>query len=312
MTRRIADIAPLVALLLLAGGLALGTDRFLTPGNLANVLTQASILAVLATGMTLVIVAGGFDLSVGSNLALSGCVAALAMTALPGAGQGIVVGVVAGIGTGAAIGLLNGALVAGLGVSPFIATLATLVAVRGVALMLSDGAPIEGEEGLPDAFLAYGVGRLLGVPFLVLTSLTLSLLVGWALHRTAWGLRVFSVGGNREAAFLSGVSVRRHLVSAYVACGALAGVAGVMMAARLQSGQPTAGEFYELTAIAAVVLGGASLAGGEARMWRSMVGVLIMATLGNGLNLLGVGSYWQRVAIGIVIVAAAALDRRRI
>ena len=307
--RRLAEFAPLVALLLLAGGLALGTDRFLTPGNLTNVLTQASILAVLACGMTVVIVSGGFDLSVGSNLALSGCLAALAMTAVPAGG--IPLGVAVGILSGAGIGLLNGALVAGLGISPFIATLATLVAVRGLALMLSDGAPIEGEEGLPEGFVAYGVGRLLGLPLLVWTSLALALVVGWCLHRTAWGLRIFAVGGNREAAFLSGVGVRRHLASAYVACGALAGAAGVMMTARLQSGQPTAGEFYELTAIAAVVLGGASLAGGEGRLWRSMIGVLIMTTLGNGLNLLGVGSYWQRVAIGAVIVAAAALDRRR-
>lgn len=300
-------LRPALLLLLLGAGCALLSPRFLTWANLANVLVQGAIMAVVAMGMTPVIVAGAFDLSVGSTVALAGCVAAAVMAA-----AGTAAGVLAGVAAGAAVGLLNGGVVALLGVNAFIATLGTMVLVRGVAFLLTGGAPVSGgEDGLPEAFLAYGMARPLGVSALVWTAAAVLAGLGWVLHRTRYGRRLFAVGGGREAAYLSGLAVRRLGLSAFVWCGALAGLAGVMLAARLQSGQPQAGEFYELTAIAAVVLGGAALAGGEALLGNSVVGVFIMVVLGNGLNLMGVDSYWQRVVTGGVIIAAAAADRSR-
>jgi len=183
--------------------------------------------------------------------------------------------------------------------------------VRGVVFLITGGAPVAGEYGLPSAFVAFGSARLLGVHYLVWVPALLLLVLSWLMQFTPYGRRIYATGGGREAAYLSGVAVERIIASTYVWCGALAGVAGVMLAARLQSGQPTAGEFYELTAIAAVVLGGASLQGGEGTLYKSIIGVFIMIVLGNSLNLLNVDSYWQRVAVGAVIIAAAAADRLR-
>src|ERR1051326_393925 len=301
----LAGQAPLLTLLVLCVATALLTDRFLSPLNLTNILVQSSIMAVIALGMTFVIVGGGFDLSVGSTAALAGCVAAMAMVK-----AGLVVGVLAGVAAGAVGGLANGLVIAWFGVNPFITTLGTMVLVRGLVFLITGGAPV-GDEGLPSAFVAFGSGRLLGVHYLVWVPALLLVVLSWILHMTPFGRRVFATGGGREAAYLSGIAVNRVIASTYVWCGALAGVAGVMLAARLQSGQPTAGEFYELTAIAAVVLGGAALQGGEGTLYKSVIGVFIMVVLGNSLNLLNVDSYWQRVAVGAVIIAAAAADRLR-
>jgi ribose transport system permease protein len=293
--------APLLTLLVLCVVTALLTSRFLSPLNLTNILVQSSIMAVIAMGMTFVIIGGGFDLSVGSTVALSGCIAGMAMLKF-----GILAGVVAAI-----VGLANGLVVAMLRVNPFIATLGSMVLVRGVVYIITGGAPVSGEDGLPGAFIAFGSARLFGIHYLVWVPALLLGALSALLYLTPYGRRVYATGGNKEAAYLSGIAVQRVIASTYVWCGALAGVAGVMLAARLQSGQPTAGEFYELTAIAAVVLGGASLQGGEGTLYKSVIGVFIMIVLGNGLNLLNVDSYWQRVAVGAVIVAAAAADRLR-
>ena len=298
--------APVATLALLCLFTALMTDRFLTPLNLTNILVQSSIMAVIAIGMTFVIVGGGFDLSVGSTAALSGCIGALAMLK-----AGIAAGIVAGIAAGALVGFVNGLVIAVLEVNPFITTLGTMVLVRGVVFLITGGAPVGGEEGLPRPFVAFGAERFLGIHYLVWVPAVLLLALSWVMHSTPYGRRVYATGGGREAAYLSGVPVRWVTASTYLWSGALAGVAGMMLAARLQSGQPTAGEFYELTAIAAVVLGGASLQGGEGTLYKSVIGVFIMVVLGNSLNLLNVDSYWQRVAVGGVIIAAAAADRVR-
>ena len=292
-----AGQAPLITLLVLCVATALLTSRFLSPLNLTNILVQSSIMAVIAMGMTFVIVGGGFDLSVGSTVALSGCIACMAMLKF-----GILAGVVAGIAVGAAVGLANGLVVAMLRVNPFIATLGSMVLVRGVVYIITGGAPVSGEDGLPSAFIAFGNVRLFGVHYLVWVPALLLGALSALLYLTPYGRRIYATGGNKEAAYLSGVAVQRVIASTYIWCGALAGVA---------EGQPTAGEFYELTAIAAVVLGGASLQGGEGTLYKSVIGVFIMIVLGNGLNLLNVDSYWQRVAVGAVIVAAAAADRLR-
>ena len=180
-----------------------------------------------------------------------------------------------------------------------------------MTFLITGGRPIVGEDGLPQPFLDFAIERLFGIPYLVWLPVVLFGIFHWLLHRTAYGIRVFATGGNTEAAYLAGVAVGRVRASAYVWCGALAGLAGVMLASRLQSGQPTAGAFYELTAIAAVILGGASLFGGEGRLYKSIIGVFIMVVLANALNLANVHSYWQQVAVGLVIVAAAAADRLR-
>jgi ribose transport system permease protein len=298
-------LTPLLTLLVLCAFTALATDRFLSPLNLTNILVQSSIMAVIALGMTFVIIGGGFDLSVGSTVALSGCIAALVMVK-----AGLVLGIVAGIVAGVLVGLLNGVVIALLGVNAFITTLGTMVLVRGVVFLITAGAPV-GDEGLPSSFVAFGSERFLGIHYLVWVPAVLLVLLSWVMHNTPHGRRIYAVGGGRDASYLSGIPVQRVIASTYVWCGTLAGIAGVMLAARLQSGQPTAGEFYELTAIAAVVLGGAALHGGEGTLYKSVIGVFIMVVLGNSLNLLNVDSYWQRVAVGTVIIAAAAADRLR-
>jgi ribose transport system permease protein len=301
----LAGQVPLFTLLALCLVTALLTDRFFSPLNLTNILVQSSIMAVIAIGMTFVIIGGGFDLSVGSTVALAGCIAAMIIVKF-----GVAAGVLAGIAAGGAVGLANGVIIAKLGVNPFITTLGTMVLVRGVVYLITGGAPV-GDEGLPAVFIAFGSARIFGIHYLVWVPAFLLLILSWVLQATPYGQRVYATGGNREAAYLSGVPVERIIASTYAWCGAMAGIAGVMLAARLQSGQPTAGEFYELTAIAAVILGGASLQGGEGTLYKSVIGVFIMIVLGNSLNLLNVDSYWQRVAIGAVIIAAAAADRLR-
>jgi ribose transport system permease protein len=306
VSSRLLGQIPLLTLIGLCVVTTLLTDRFLSPINLNNILVQSSIMAVIAMGMTFVIIGGGFDLSVGSTAALSACTSAMVMLE-----AGIGAGVVAGIAVGAGVGLVNGIIIAYLKVNPFITTLGTMVLFRGVVFLITGGAPVEGEYGLPSSFVAFGSARFLGIHALVWVPIILLIVLSWVMHATPFGRQIYATGGGREAAFLSGVPVNRITASTYVICGALAGVAGVMLAARLQSGQPTAGEFYELTAIAAVVLGGAALHGGEGTLYKSVIGVFIMIILGNSLNLLNVDSYWQRVAIGAVIIVAAAADSLR-
>ena len=315
--RRAMEQAPILVLLVLCILTAILQPRFLSPINLTNILLQASVLAVIVMGMTYVIAGGGFDLSVGSTAALSGCAATATMawlapgeTVLEGSHVGAtLLGAGVGIGVGALVGLLNGILVAYVSLNAFIATLGTMVLVRGIALLGTDARPITGEFGLPSAFIDFGRDRVLGVPLMTWVPVVLLVVLGWILHRTRYGLKIYATGGGPEAAFLAGINVRRIKASVFVVAGAMAGLAGVLLAARLQSGQPTAGVFYELFAIAAVVLGGASLYGGEGKLWRSMIGLLIIVVLSNSLNVIGVASHWQEIAIGLVILAAASIDR---
>lgn len=304
--RVLAENVPLLVLIVLFIASALLSDRFLTPFNLGNVLLQASVISVLAMGMTFVIISGGFDISVGSIVALCGCVAAWVMLA-----AGPLAGVLAGIGVGALCGLANGLLVARVGLNPFIATMGTMVILRGITLLMTHGQPISGDEGLPRIFLDYARTSVFGLPLLTWTTIAVFIVFGWLLHQSVWGKRLFATGGNTEAAFLAGIPVARMRTMAYVISGVSAGIAGVMLASRLQSGQPTAAEGYELNAIAAVILGGAALHGGEGRLHMTLVGVFVIIILSNILNLLNVDSYWQRIAVGSVIVIAAAVDQLR-
>ncbi len=280
-------------------------EHFLTIGNVINVLQQLSILGIVSVGMTFVVIAGGFDLSVGSVVALSGSLAALVMM-----NYGILTGVAAGLCAGLLVGLVNGTMVSKLNVSPFIATLGTLVIARGLALGITGGSAV---FDLPGGFAFVGTGHLLGIPIPVIVAFVIFVIGLVVLHTTAFGLKIYAVGGNREASRLSGIKVDRIILATYVICGLTASIAGVVLSARLRAGEPTVGMLMELFSIAAVVLGGTSLQGGEGALARTIIGVLFIGFLENGLNLLNVPYYWQQVIIGTVFVVAAAIGmwRRR-
>jgi ribose transport system permease protein len=290
--------------------LAILTDTFLQRANLTNVLTQMAVLAIVAFGVTLVMVGGAFDLSVGSQVALHGSVAAMVMV---GTGS-IWLGVLAGLAAGAFFGLVNGLLVTVLRINPFIVTLGTLVIGRGVALAITGSRPV---SGLPEDLRGFGLNTPLGLPWIVWVMIACFALATYVLHLTPFGLHLFATGGNREAARLSGIRVQRITISSFVLSGLFAAVAGIAVTGRLRTGQPTVGTFLELFAVAAVVLGGSSLYGGRGTMWRTLAGVTLIAIIQNGLNLLNVSAPYQQITIGVVFIVAASsefvrrLSRRR-
>lgn len=296
---------PLGGLVLLVLLLSLLSPDFLTPSNLLNVGVQAAVVAVLAFGMTFVIVSGGIDLSVGSVAGLAGIVTGWATvhTGLP-----LVAAVLLGLASGALAGVVSGLLVSVGRVPPFIATLAMLSAARGAALVLSDGRPISVGGWLAEL----GSGRLRGaVPYPVLIMLVAGIVTAFVLRRTYAGRAMYAIGGNAEAARLSGIGVKRQQLYVYALSGLFAAGAGLLLAARLASAQPETGTSFELDAIAAVVIGGASLAGGTGTALGTLFGALILAVLRNGLNLLDVSSFWQQIAIGGVIAVAVLFDTVR-
>ena len=300
-----ATLLPFVGLLGLCLVLFIITPDFLTYSNLLNVGVQASTIAVLAFGMTFVIVAGGIDLSVGSVAALSGMVSAWIFTSaqLPGW-----LSIAGGLVTGLAAGAVSGVAVAWGRLPAFIATLAMLSVARGLTLVLSDGRPLRTSPAV--SWLGGDVGGL-PVPILVLAGA--GIVTSVVLTRTVVGRSMYAVGGNEEAARLSGIPVRRVLVTVFALSGLFAALAGMLVAGRLDSAQPQAASGAELDAIAAVVIGGASLSGGVGRASGTLVGALILAVIRNGLNVLGVSSFWQQVVIGLVIALAVLIDvlRRR-
>ncbi|MEV4186977.1 MULTISPECIES: ABC transporter permease [Streptosporangium] len=294
----------LVALVVLAVALSLLSGDFLTVTNLLNVGVQAAVTAILAFGATFVIITGGIDLSVGSVAALSAIV--LAWTATD-AGLPWPLATVIALAVGLACGLVNAALIAYGKLPPFIATLAMLGVARGLALVISQGSPI----AMPEAVSHLGdtIGDYLPVPVVVM--LIMGLITAVILSRTYSGRAMYAIGGNEEAARLSGINVNRQKLITYALAGLFAAVAGIVLASRLASAQPQAAAGYELDAIAAVVIGGASLSGGKGRAFGTFVGALILAVLRNGLNLLSVSAFWQQVVIGVVIALAVLLDTLR-
>jgi ribose transport system permease protein len=286
---------------------------FLLKANLLNVASQVAVIAILAIGMTLVILTAGIDLSVGSLIALSAVTVAWCVGRLGGAGASgasVVLAAAAGIGACAGTGALSGLVITRFRVPPFIATLAMMQVASGVAYLVSRGRPI---HDLPAGFeaLGRGVDPLFGIPHSVTLMAVLYVVAHLLLTRTVFGRHVYAVGGNAEAARLAGVPVRRVLLLVYTACGALAGLGGVLMASQLKSGAPTYGVTYELHVIAAVVVGGTSLFGGEGRISGTLVGALIMAVIQNGMNLTNVESYTQKVVLGLVILGAVLLEQVR-
>jgi ribose transport system permease protein len=302
---QILGMLPVLLLLCIAFHF-LSDYRFFSLQNISIVMQQASINTVLAAGMTIVILTGGIDLSVGSILAVS-AMAAVIMSKIPGWG---LLGIPAALLCGLLFGSINGALIAFLRLPPFIVTLGSLTAVRGVARLMGGDTTVFNPQ-LPFAFI--GNGNLFGVPWLVIVALVVILVCWYLLRRTVLGVHIYAVGGNPDAARLTGIKVWAVLLFAYAASGVLAGLGGVMAAARLYAANGLQlGQSYELDAIAAVILGGTSFVGGIGSIWGTLVGALIIAVLTNGLILIGVSDIWQFIVKGLVIVGAVALDRYRL
>jgi ribose/xylose/arabinose/galactoside ABC-type transport system permease subunit len=294
----------LLVILLVGLGLTFTTDTFLSVANLTNVARQVSINGILAVGVTFVLLTAGVDLSLGSVVALSGV--ACATFAHPG-DQPVFVPIAVGLLTGAACGLVNGVLVTRGGVAPFIVTLGMMTVARGLALIVSGGRPV---ANMSDELTALA-GDFYGVPIPVLCFAGVALAAWYFLRHFRLGRHIYAVGGNEHAARAAGVSVERVKLFAYGLCGLLTGLAGVVLAARITTGQPNAGQAYELDAIAAVVIGGTSLAGGVGTVTGTLLGVLLIGVINNGLDLQGVSSYYQAVIKGVIIVGAVWLDRRQ-
>lgn len=277
----------------------LATDSFFTAANLGNVLRQNAFIAILAAGMTFVILTGGIDLSVGSVVGLSGVICAGTLAA----GAGVIPAMLAGLAVGLAAGTINGLAVTVLRVPAFVVTLAMMLVVRGAAFKFTDARTI---TGLPEGFATISGG-------LVATTMMVGVFVGsWiVLTRTAFGRHVFAVGGNLQAAWLAGVRVARVQFAVFAISGLAAGLAGVLVASRLNAGYPRAGEYYELDAIAAVVVGGTSLFGGRGSIWGTLAGALFIGILNNALNLFHVSTYDQLIVKGAVLLVATSLDRWR-
>ncbi len=298
---RSRQLGTLIGLLLLCAALRMLTPHFLTVSNLLNVVLQTSINAIIAVGMTYVIISAGIDLSVGSIVALSGVVLASALQA----GLPMPVAIVAGLAAAGLCGSMNGVLITFGKLPPFIATLGMMSVARGAALLYAEGRPISGFQ--PD-FRALATGEIFLIPQPVVIMILAYVMAHFVLTRTKFGRYTYAMGGNEEATKLSGVNVRFHKTAVYVVSGLTSGIAAIILTARLNSAQPIAGIMYELDAIAATVIGGTSLMGGEGTLAGTLVGALIMGVLRNGLNLLGVSSFLQQIVIGTVIIIAVLVD----
>ncbi|KKI88423.1 ribose ABC transporter permease [Bacillus sp. SA1-12] len=294
----------IMILLLLCVVLSFTAPNFLDTANMLNVLKQVSIIAVLAAGMTIVILTGGIDLSVGSTVALSGVISVM----VSAAGVHPIIAMLSGAAVGYAVGLINGFFTAKTKLPSFIVTLGSFTYVRGLAYVISGGYPIVLQN---ETFKFIGGGAIFGVPTPIYIMLLVYGVMFFVLKYTMFGRHIYAIGGNEEAARLTGIRVEKTLINVYSISGLLAGLGGVVLAGRLYSGQPTAGQMYELDAIAAVILGGTSLTGGKGRIQGTIIGVLIMGVISNGLTLMDVNYYWQLVVKGGVIVAAVLLDRLR-
>ena len=299
--RALNELTIVVAFAAIVIGLAATTPQFLTTANALSILLASSLIGIVAVGQTFVIVTGGIDLSTGSVVALAGVVSGLALQA----GWGVPASVAAGIGLGALCGAFNAVAVTALNMTPFIVTLSLLAMARGLAFVVTGGNTL---FGFPEAFDAIGGGNIGPVPVAAVITLAVTL-VGWVvLSRTVFGAEVYAVGGNREAARLAGMPVARTLALVYVIAGALSGLGGVVLAGRLDSAQPIAGVGLELNAIAAVVIGGASLFGGKGSMLGTLLGVLIIGLINNGLTLWNVQPFWVQFIQGAVIFLAVLVD----
>ncbi|MBM7666266.1 ribose transport system permease protein [Solibacillus kalamii] len=302
----LGKLGPLLGLFLIVIVITILNPSFMTTDNILNILRQVSISALIAFGMTFVILTGGIDLSVGSTLALTGAVAATMLAS----GIDPVLTILAALLLGGILGAVNGVIIAKGKVAPFIATLATMTIYRGLTLVYTDGRPVS-DLGNEITFQMLGKGYFFGIPVPVCTMILAFIALYVIMHKTTFGRRVYAVGGNEAASKLSGINVDRVKIAVYSLTGMLAALSALILTSRLNSAQPTAGTSYELDAIAAVVLGGTSLTGGKGWIFGTLVGALIIGVLNNGLNLIGVSSFFQQVVKGIVILIAVLIDRKK-
>ncbi|MDB5618162.1 ABC transporter permease [Tardiphaga sp.] len=293
----------LFAALLICAALTVLTNSFFSLGNILNVLRQASLLFFIASGLTLVVLTGGLDLSIGANVAISACIAGTVIhtTGSP------VLGVLTGVGVGAAVGLLNGVMVTALRIPSFIATYGMLWVLHGVTYWYMAGETI---HGFPPGFRQIGSGYFLGLPipvYLLLVFLAVGTIFA---QRTTWGQEIYAIGANPVAARLSGIPVARRLLLVYIVSGAMAGLASIIFLARLNSAEADIGESLTLPAIAAVLIGGTSLFGGLGTVFGTFVGALILTLVLNGMNLLSVNASWQPLVTGVIVILAVWLDMK--
>jgi len=302
-------LLPFLTLFVLCVLIAVLEPKFVSPGNLASVARQTAVITIMAMGMTMVMIAAGIDLSVGSMLALAGVIGAMAMVG----GMPAIVGIIVSIAVGAVFGALNGVAVATLRIPAFIVTLGAMGIYRGLALLITDGNAV---VGLPKGLRLLAEGNLFGViPIPLLLVVVIAVIFHFVLTSTRLGRYCYAIGSNIEAARYAGIPVARYQVVFYTILGALTGLAGAIESARLVTGQPTAGDGYELRVIAAVVIGGGSLSGGQGTIIGTIIGSLFMGVLANGANLLGISPFVQQIIIGAVIVVAVTFDefqRRRV
>ena len=309
----ISNLQPLIALILMAVAMTILSENFATKDNLFNVARQISVNVCISVGMTMVILTGGIDLSVGSILAFTGAIAAgLLKFGIEWPGINLFIGftlfgsICVALAAGSLLGLFNGFMTTRFKVPPFVATLAMLTIARGLTMLYTEGFPI---TQLGDNFNYLGTGWFLGIPMPVWISILVIALSVFFMNKTRTGRYIYAIGGNERAALLSGVNVNKVKVIVYMIAGALAGIAGLLVTARLDSAQPNAGLGYELDSIAAVVIGGTSLSGGKGSIIGTVIGAGIIGVLNNGLVLLNVSPFWQQVIKGLVILLAVIIDK---
>ena len=303
-----SELTTVIALIILMAVITIINSNFLTANNLLNLLLQVTSNALIAFGMTFVILTGGIDLSVGSILALSSALTA----GLLGSGMPVTLAILISLILGCILGMMNGLLISYGKLAPFIVTLATMTIFRGATLVYTNGNPIT--KGLSDTFLFQflGQGYIVGIPFPVIIMFIVVIVLYVLLHKTAFGKSVYAIGGNEKAAYISGVKLNKVKIIIYSISGVMASISGLIITSRLSSAQPTAGASYEMDAIAAVVLGGTSLSGGKGRILGTLIGALIIGVLNNGLNIIGVSAFWQQVVKGVVILIAVLIDRFKV
>lgn len=303
-----SELTTVIALIILMAVITIINSNFLTANNLLNLLLQVTSNALIAFGMTFVILTGGIDLSVGSILALSSALTA----GLLGSGMPVTLAILISLILGCILGMMNGLLISYGKLAPFIVTLATMTIFRGATLVYTNGNPIT--KGLSNTFLFQflGQGYIVGIPFPVIIMFIVFIVLYVLLHKTAFGKSVYAIGGNEKAAYISGVKLNKVKIIIYSISGIMASISGLIITSRLSSAQPTAGASYEMDAIAAVVLGGTSLSGGKGRILGTLIGALIIGVLNNGLNIIGVSAFWQQVVKGVVILIAVLIDRFKV
>ena len=303
-----SELTTVIALIILMAVITIINSNFLTANNLLNLLLQVTSNALIAFGMTFVILTGGIDLSVGSILALSSALTA----GLLGSRMPVTLAILISLILGCILGMMNGLLISYGKLAPFIVTLATMTIFRGATLVYTNGNPIT--KGLSDTFLFQflGQGYIVGIPFPVIIMFIVFIVLYVLLHKTAFGKSVYAIGGNEKAAYISGVKLNKVKIIIYSISGIMASISGLIITSRLSSAQPTAGASYEMDAIAAVVLGGTSLSGGKGRILGTLIGALIIGVLNNGLNIIGVSAFWQQVVKGVVILIAVLIDRFKV